>query len=151
MLSKWQFWFLAEKETTTTHVKLLAPERKASKEDKDEWQQHQSSTTVQLHFPWKRFKCLHCRNLNRQTHTYISIYNESLTHIHINAYTVHTTYSVRASMPLLPSMSSSISLERLPSTRVTSSSRGTVNPSMPNKQPLKRDRRFSILTCLWRI
>ncbi len=66
--------WLIKKQPLTTHVKfikLFSPERKASKEDKDEGQQHQSSTTVQLHLRWQGFKHLHCRNLNTTLHQYL--------------------------------------------------------------------------------
>ncbi len=83
---------LADKEITTTHVKfikLFSPERKASKEDKDEGQQHQSSTTVQLHLRWQGFKHLHCRNLNT-TLTSVSTVNPTHTHTRLFLWIVGT-------------------------------------------------------------
>lgn len=126
------------------HNTFISPEREAGKEKEDKGQQHQRSTAVQLNLRWQRLKRFHCGSLKTSTHAYIWIYRQW--HMRMDLCRgVLTTYKERTSVPLSPSMSSSISLERVPSTRTVSSSRGTVKPSSPHTQPLKRARRFSIL------
>lgn len=155
MLSKIKFLLLADKEKkTTTHVKYIKRFFFFTWKKSVQWGERWRTTApVQHNYtaapPLTRIQT---PSLQEPEHTIQNVhqYLQWIPHTHECIY-ILTTYSVSASMPLSPSMSTSTSLERLPSTRVASSSRGTVKPSMPNKQPLKRDRRFSTLHCLQRV